>query len=91
VSDISEIDADEAEIVRIMSRLSEFAWLESADLRKIRRELKSGIAKTLREYFAENTRGTTPNWIIRFKDSGISEDDGKTAISCARRLGIDIS
>jgi hypothetical protein len=91
VSDISEIEADEAEIVRIMSRLPEFAWLESADLLKIRHEIRHGVAKTLREYFAENTCGTTPNWIIRFKESGISETDGKTAISCARRLGMDIS
>lgn len=91
MSDISEIDADEAKIVQIISRLPEFAWLESANLLKIRREIKLGVAKTLREYFAENTRGTTPNWIIRFKESGISETDGKTAISCARRLGIDIS
>ncbi|HEX9844960.1 MAG TPA: hypothetical protein VGA92_00685 [Candidatus Nitrosotenuis sp.] len=91
MSNISNINADEAEIVRIISRLPEFAWLESADLSKIRSEIRHEIAKILGEYFAEKTRNTKPNWTIKFKEAGISEDDGKTAISCARRLGIEIS
>ena len=31
------------------------------------------------------------DWIEKFEKAGISEDDGKAAIACARRLGIDIS
>jgi hypothetical protein len=91
MSDASDIGADEAEIARIMSRLPEFAWLESADLVKIRHEIKGKIAKALSEYFIENTRKTKPDWIIRFGESGITEDEGKTVIACARRLGIDIA
>jgi hypothetical protein len=91
MSDISNIDADEAEIVRIMSRLPEFAWLESADLHKVRREIRHEIAKILGQYFAEKTRGAKPKWTTKFKEAGISDDDGKTAIACARRLGIEIS
>jgi hypothetical protein len=91
MSNISNINADEAEIVRIISRLPEFAWLESADLSKIRSEIRHEIAKILGEYFAEKTRNAKPHWTIKFKEAGISEDDGKTAISCARRLGIEIS
>jgi len=91
MSDISKIDADEAEIIRIMSNLPEFSWLESADLSKIRHEIRHKIAKILGEYFEENTRKAKSEWTIKFKEAGISEDDGKTAISCARRLGIEIS
>lgn len=91
MSDISDIDGDEAEIVRIMSRLPEFAWLETADLAKIRHEIRNKIAKVLGKYFLENTRRIKPKWTIKFNEAGISEDDGKTAISCARRLGIEIS
>jgi hypothetical protein len=87
----TDIDADETEIVRIMSRLAEFAWLENAELSKVKREIRHGVAKVLCEYFAENTRGVKSKWTERFKESGISEDDGKTAISCARRLGIEVS
>lgn len=90
MSDISGIDADEAEIVRIMSKLPEFAWLESAEISKIRRQIRHEIAKILGQYFEENTRNAKPKWSIKFKEAGISEDDGKAAISCARRLGIDI-
>jgi hypothetical protein len=91
MSDISDINADEAEIVRIISRLPEFAWLKSAETSKIRHEIRHKIAKILGEYFEEKTRNARPKWSIKFKEAGISEDDGKTAISCARRLGIEIS
>lgn len=91
MSDFAEIDADEAELVRIMSNLSEFRHLEGSDLKKIRHEISHNIAKTLREYYWENTRGHKTTWINKFNEAGISEDDGKTAITCARRLGIDIS
>ncbi len=60
MSDISDIAADEAEIVRIMSKLPEFSWLESADLSKIRHEIRHKIAKILAEYFKENTRNGKP-------------------------------
>lgn len=90
MNDVSDIDADEAEIVRIMSRLPEFAWLANADINKIRHEVRHKIASTLREYFKENTQQTSPKWTSKFNESGISEDDGKTAISCARRLGLEI-
>ena len=30
-------------------------------------------------------------WTEKFLKAGITEDDGKSAIACARRLGTDIS
>ena len=88
---MSEIDADEAEIIRIISNLPEFSWLATAELDKVRREIKGKIAKVLREYYMENTRNTKPNWTVKFSEYGISPDDGKAMIACARRLGIEIS
>lgn len=87
----SELDENEAEIARIMVRLPEFAWLESAEIAKIRHEIRHKIAKTLQQYYMENTRMAHSGWSARFIQAGITEDDGKSAISCARRLGIEIS
>lgn len=91
MSDFSEIDADEAEIIRIMSNLPEFGHLERSEIGKIRHEIRHEIAKALREYYWENTRGHKTKWSRKFANAGISEEDGKTAIACARRIGIDIS
>jgi len=85
------LEPDEAEIARIMSNLPEFSWLNGADPAKVRHEISTGIASALREYYFENTRGTNTGWTGKFRQAGISEDDGKAAISCARRLGVSIS
>lgn len=85
------LEPDEAEIVRIMSNLPEFSWLKGATPDKIRHEIGTGITNALREYYFENTRGTDTVWTGKFRQAAISEDDGKAAISCARRLGMDIA
>jgi hypothetical protein len=36
----------------------------------------------------ENTSLAEPKWTVTFKNAGITEDDGKAAISCARRPGL---
>jgi len=86
----SEIHADEAEIVRIVSKMPEFSNLETLEISKIRHEITHEIAQMLCEYYWENTRGHKTDWTSKFTKAGISEDDGKAAIACARRLGIDI-
>jgi len=86
-----EIGADEAEIVRIMSKMPEFTHLGTLELDKIRHEITHKIAQMLREYYWENTRGYKTGWTGKFTKAGISEDDGKAAIACARRLEIEIS
>lgn len=88
---MSEIEQDEAEIAKIMSNLPELAWLAEAEPSIIRHEINTKIAKILNEYYLENTRGGGTGWTYKFKKAGITEDDGKAAISCARRLGINIS
>jgi hypothetical protein len=49
------------------------------------------IAQILQEYYLENTRGRKAFWTTKFAEAGITKDAGKTAISCARKLGIKIS
>jgi NMD protein affecting ribosome stability and mRNA decay len=90
MSDFSEISAEEAEIVRIMSKLPEFSYLEGVDLKTIKHEITHKIAQVLREYYLENTRNHKTDWTSKFKKAGISDDDGKSVISSARRLGIEI-
>jgi hypothetical protein len=87
----SEIGADEAEIVRIMSKMPEFMHLDTLGPDKIRHEIRHKIAQILREYYWENTRGYKTDWTGKFTKSGISEGDGKASIACARRLEINIS
>jgi hypothetical protein len=87
----SILESDEIELAKIMSNLHEFSWLNGADPVKIRHEINTKIANALREYYFENTRMTGTKWTAKFRQANISEDDGKVAISCARRLGIEIS
>jgi hypothetical protein len=86
-----EIDADEAEIVRIISNLPEFSWLATAGIGKIRGEIRGKITTILCQYYLENTANAKKDWTAKFATHGISEDDGKTMIACVRRLGIEIS
>jgi len=88
---MSEIDADEAEIARIISQLPEFSWLTTADFNKIHHEIQKKISQVLKEYYLENTQGKKPTWTVKFTSAGITPEDGKTMIACARRLGIEIS
>jgi len=85
------LEPDEAEIAKIMSNLPEFSWLNGTDPAKIRHEINTTIANILREYYLENTRMINIKWTVKFRQANITEDDGKIAISCARRLGINIS
>ena len=56
-----------------------------------RSRLDEQIGVILREYYRENTMNTNTGWTKEFLKHGITENDGKAAIACARRLGIDIS
>ena len=86
-----ELTKDEKELVEIMSRLVELSYMKNMDFKEIRKEIGHKIAPILQEYYAENTRLEKTGRTKQLENSGITEDDGKTAISCARRLGINIS
>ncbi len=71
-----EIGADEAEIIRIMTKMPEFRHLETLDLEEIRHEITYEITKILREYW-ENTRGHETDWSKKFAEVEITKDDGR--------------
>ena len=56
-----------------------------------RKRLDDQVGVILREYYHENTRNLGTQYTEKLLEYGITEDDGKAAIACARRLGIDIS
>lgn len=91
MSDFPKIDTDEVEIVRIISKMPGFGYLLTLKKDELRHAITYDIAQMLSEYYLENTRGRKAFWTSKFAEAGITEDDGKAAISCARRLGIDIS
>ena len=45
----------------------------------------------IRDSYHENTTFSGTKRIKEFEKAGITEDHGKAAIACARRLGIEIS
>ena len=56
-----------------------------------KKRLDDRVGMILREYYQENTQNTGTKMTEQLMKYGITEDDGKSAIACARRLGIDIS
>ena len=87
-----KLSLEDIEFIKILAN-SDATILEKGmnDLTKAR--LDRQIGTILREYHHENTTMNANNtdWTKKFKENGITEDDGKAAIACARRLGINIS
>ena len=87
---MSELSLENIEFIKILAT-SDATILQAGMNDATRRRLDQQIGVILREYYRENTMNTKTGWTEKFLESGITEDDGKSAISCARRLGIDIS
>ncbi|MGY5149226.1 MAG: hypothetical protein ACW9W3_04110 [Candidatus Nitrosopumilus sp. bin_68KS] len=87
---MTELSLEDIEFIKILAT-SDASILQKGmnDATKLRLEQEIGVI--LREYYLENTMNAESNWTEKFQKAGISEDDGKSAIACARRLGIDIS
>jgi len=87
---MTELSLEDIEFIKILAN-SDASILQQGmnDATKLRLEQQIGVI--LREYYLENTMNTDTNWTKKFQKVGITEDDGKSAIACARRLGIDIS
>jgi hypothetical protein len=71
----THLEPDEAEIVKIMSKLPEFSHLSKADSAKIRHEIGTAVANALREYYFENTRMTCTKWSVKLREADITDDD----------------
>ena len=87
---MTDLSLEDVEFIKILAN-SDSTILQSGMNKTTRDRLDTQIGVILREYYKENTMNTKSGWIEKFEKVGITEDDGKAAIACARRLGIDIS
>jgi len=87
---MTELSLENIEFIKILAT-SDATILQAGMNDATRRKLDDQIGTILREYYRENTMGTKTGWTDKLLQVGISEDVGKAAIACARRLGIDIS
>jgi len=85
-----KLSLEDIEFIKILAT-SDATILQAGMNDATRRRLDEQIGMILREYYHENTMNTNTDWTKEFLKFGITEDDGKSAIACARRLGIDIS
>ena len=84
------LSLEDIEFIKILAT-SDSTILQAGMNEATRKRLDEQVGVILREYYRENTMGTQTGWTEKLLKVGISEDDGKSAIACARRLGIDIS
>jgi len=87
---MTELSLEDIEFIKILSN-SDASILQIGMNDATRHKLDVRIGVILRAYYHENTMNTGTNWTEKFQKAGITTDDGKSAIACARRLGIDIS
>ena len=84
-----DLSLEDIEFIKILAN-SDATILQKSMNSATMERLDSQIGSILREYYRENTMGQDKGWIKKFENCGITEDDGKAAIACARRLGINI-
>lgn len=81
---------EDIEFLKILAN-SDAALLSMGMSDEIKHRIDTRIGAILRQYYREKTMALDTYWSSEFKKAGISDDDGKAAIACARRLGLDIS
>lgn len=87
---MTELSLEDIEFIKILAN-SDSTVLQAGMNEATRYKLDMQLGVILREYYKENTTNTKTGWTEKFEKVGITEDQGKAAIACARRLGIDIS
>ncbi len=87
---MTDLSLEDIEFIKILAT-SDATILQVGMNDATRHRLDEQIGVILREYYHENTMNAQTGWTEKFLKAGITEDDGKAAIACARRLGIDIS
>jgi len=87
---LTELSLEDIEFIKILAN-SDSTILQAGMNEATKYRLDAQIGVILREYYRENTMNTKTGLLEKFEKAGITEDDGKAAIACARRLGIDIS
>ncbi len=87
---MTDLSLEDIEFIKILAT-SDATILQAGMNDATRQRLDDKIGVILREYYHENTMNSGTDYTEKFLKVGITEDDGKAAIACARRLGIDIS
>ncbi len=87
---MTDLSLEDIEFIKILAK-SDSTILLAGMNNATKHRLDDQIGTILREYYHENTMNSKTGWTEKFLKAGINEDDGKAAIACARRLGIDIS
>ena len=87
---MADLSLEDIEFIKILAT-SDATILQAGMNETTKRRLDDQVGVILREYYHENTMNTQTGWNEKFLKAGITEDDGKAAIACARRLGLDIS
>jgi lysophospholipase L1-like esterase len=85
-----DLSLEDVEFIKILAT-SDSTILQAGMNDATRQRLDDRVGTILREYYKENTQNTGTKCTEQLIKFGITEDDGKAAIACARRLGIDIS
>jgi len=84
------LSLEDIEFIKILA-VSDATILQSGMNDATRTRLDEQIGVILRAYYRENTLNTGSELTENLEKFGITEDIGKAAIACARRLGLDIS
>lgn len=87
---MTELSLTDIEFIKILAN-SDASILQIGMNDATRKRLDEQIGIILREYYLENTTNLKTGWTEKFLKAGINEEDGKAALACARRLGLDIS
>lgn len=87
---MADLSLEDIEFIKILAN-SDSTILQAGMNEATRHRLDFQVGSILRKYYKENTMNTKEGWTEKFEKAGITEDNGKAAIACARRLGIDIS
>ena len=87
---MTDLSLEDIEFIKILAT-SDATILQAGMNDATRHRLDEQVGTILREYYRENTMNTQSGWTEKFLKAGITENDGKSAIACARRLGINIS
>ncbi len=87
---MADLSLENIEFIKILAT-SDATILQAGMNEATRRRLDDQIGVILRGYYHENTMNTNTGWTKKLLKAGITEDDGKAAIACVRRLGLNIS
>jgi hypothetical protein len=85
-----DLSLEDIEFIKILAT-SDSTILQTGMNNATKKRLNDRVGMILREYYQEHTQNTGTQLTEQLMKYGITEDDGKSAIACARRLGIDIS